>query len=129
MTQHYRRERGRMVRGSGSTVDGGWLRGAVHGGSCRTSSNIGDIAQPHTREAGRAQCVKHRAVTDGRHSHTILAEDMGASHNLRFEYQTGAADEAIKLLVFAGLIIVVELDSHARRGFIQGIESAQLLPR
>ncbi|MNL09772.1 hypothetical protein D3C87_1305450 [compost metagenome] len=50
---------------------------------------------------------------------------MDISHNILFEHQAGPADEAIKLLVLAGLIIVVELDPHARGGFIQGIESAQ----
>ncbi|MNL57895.1 hypothetical protein D3C87_1814900 [compost metagenome] len=50
---------------------------------------------------------------------------MGISHNVLFEHQAGSANEAIKLLVLAGLIIVAELDPHARSGFIQGIESAQ----
>ncbi|MOA61815.1 hypothetical protein D3C78_1870460 [compost metagenome] len=50
---------------------------------------------------------------------------MGISHKILFEHQAGPADEAIKLLVLAGLIIAVELDPHARGGFIQGIESAQ----
>lgn len=50
---------------------------------------------------------------------------MGISHNVLLEHQAGPADEAIKFLVLAGLIIVIELDPHTRSGFIQGIESAQ----
>lgn len=48
--------------------------------------DIGYIAQPYAGVVGRTQCIKHGAVADGRCSHAILAEDMGISHNIRFEH-------------------------------------------